>query len=101
DPRRGAQCSGERRVAMHHGAKNSACKNTPPVKCATRNTSDNASIPALLARFGVSVIFPGVPVMNVLSHCDDKERHQAGRCVRPVQGKETKMNAIVKCPLLT
>jgi hypothetical protein len=31
---------------MHHGAKNSACRNTPPVKCATLKTSDNASMPA-------------------------------------------------------
>src|SRR5436305_266435 len=35
---------------MHHGAKNSACRNTPPVKCATRKTSDNASIPASPSR---------------------------------------------------
>jgi hypothetical protein len=29
---------------MHHGAKKSACRNAPPVKCATLKTSDNASI---------------------------------------------------------
>ena len=44
--RAGAQCSGETRAAMHQGAKKSACRNTPPVKCATLKTSDNASIPA-------------------------------------------------------
>jgi hypothetical protein len=31
---------------MHQGAKKSACRNTPPVKCATLKTSDNASMPA-------------------------------------------------------
>ena len=30
----------------HHGAPNSACKNTPPVRWATRKTSDNASMVA-------------------------------------------------------
>src|SRR5438874_11421471 len=48
---------------MHHGAKNSACRNTPPVKCATRKTSDNASIPASLAGSGVLVMLPGGPVI--------------------------------------
>jgi hypothetical protein len=33
------------RADMHHGAKKSACRNTPPVKCATLKTSDSASIP--------------------------------------------------------
>jgi hypothetical protein len=37
-PRAGAQCSGVTRAAMHHGAKKSACKHTPPVKCATLRT---------------------------------------------------------------
>src|SRR5712671_897995 len=58
-PRAGEQCSGETRADMHHGAKKSACRNTPPVKCATLKTSDNASIPAFLAGSGVSVMSPG------------------------------------------
>src|SRR5437763_1290015 len=48
---------------MHHGAKKSACRNTPPVRCATRKTSDRASIPALLPVFGVSVMFAGGPAI--------------------------------------
>ena len=31
---------------MHHGAKNSACRYTPPVRCAIFKTSDKASIPS-------------------------------------------------------
>jgi Nitronate monooxygenase len=49
--------------AMHHGAKKSACRNTPPVKCATLKTSDRASIPAFLPGFGVSVMFAGGPAI--------------------------------------
>src|SRR4029077_20917489 len=49
---------------MHHGVKNSACKNTPPVKCATLKTSDNASIAAFLPGSGVSVMSPGGPVID-------------------------------------
>src|SRR5712671_6094882 len=63
-PRAGEQCSGETRADMHHGAKKSACRNTPPVKCATLKTSDNASIPAFLSGFGVSVMPPGGPVIE-------------------------------------
>src|SRR5947207_10492700 len=48
---------------MHHGAKKSACRNTPPVKCATLKTSDNASIPAFLPGSGVSVMSPGGPAI--------------------------------------
>src|SRR5262245_53035771 len=48
---------------MHHGSKKLACKNTPPVKWATRKTSDNASIPPFLPKSGVSVISPGGPSM--------------------------------------
>src|SRR5712671_1601104 len=63
-PRAGEQCSGETRADMHHGAKKSACRNTPPVKCATLKTSDNASIPIFLPRSGVSVRSSGGPVMD-------------------------------------
>jgi hypothetical protein len=49
---------------MHHGAKKSACKKTPPVKCATLKTSDNASIPAFLSDTGVLVMSQGVPVID-------------------------------------
>src|SRR5262245_15774631 len=63
-PRAGAQCSGATRAAMHHGAKNWACRNTPPVKCATRKTSDSASIPAFLSGSGVSVMTSGGPVID-------------------------------------
>src|SRR6266536_3933719 len=69
-PIAGAQCSGASRAAMHHGAKNSACRNTPPVKCATLKTSDNASIPAPLARSGVSVISSGGPVIDARPSAD-------------------------------
>jgi len=48
---------------MHHDAKKSACRNTPPVKCATLKTSDRASIPAFLPGFGVSVMFAGGPAI--------------------------------------
>ena len=44
-PRAGRALLGETRAAIHHGAKKSACRNTPPVKCATLKTSDKASIP--------------------------------------------------------
>jgi len=37
----------------------SACKNTPPVNCATLKTSDNASIPAF---YQVSVFRSCLPV---------------------------------------
>ena len=45
-PESGRAMLGRDARRMHHGAKNSACRNTPPVKCATLKTSDNASIPA-------------------------------------------------------
>src|ERR1700730_15107564 len=63
-PRAGAQCSGATRAAMHHGAKNSACKKTPPVKCATLKTSDNASIPTFLSDDSVPVMSQGAPVID-------------------------------------
>src|SRR6266576_1843813 len=44
DPSAGPQCSRGTCAAMHQGSKKSACRNTPPVKCATRKTSDNASM---------------------------------------------------------
>ena len=66
-PRAGAQCSGATRAAMHHGAKKSACKKTPPVKCATLKTSDNASIPTVLSEPGVLVMSQGAPVIDARS----------------------------------
>src|SRR4051812_4537952 len=59
------QCSGEMRAAMHHGAKKSACRNTPPVRWATLKTSDNASISAFLSGSGVSVMSPGGPAIEL------------------------------------
>jgi hypothetical protein len=46
---------------MHQGAKKSACRNTPPVKCATFKTSDNASMPAFttIRYFGHVSRWPG------------------------------------------
>src|SRR3954454_22298204 len=63
-PSAGAQCSGATRAAIHHGAVKSACRNTPPVKCATLKTSDNASIPTFLSEAGVLVMFQGAPVID-------------------------------------
>src|SRR5579871_3498457 len=63
-PRTGEQCSGPTRAAMHQGAKKSACRNTPPVKRATLNTSDSASIRGFLAGSGVLVISRGEPVID-------------------------------------
>src|SRR3546814_19422023 len=54
-PRKGAHSSGDIWAAMHQGAENSACRNTPPVSRATRKTSDRASIvasPLLIRRPG-------------------------------------------------
>src|SRR4029077_3702839 len=83
-PRAGAQCSGETRAAMHHGAKNSACKNTPPVKCVTRKTSDNASIPAFLPGSGVSVMSPGGAVIDPRPPVDLQMAASAGGFVHSV-----------------
>lgn len=58
------QCSGETRPATHHGVKNSACKNTPPLNRTTLKTSDKASVPAFLPRSGVSVTPPGASVIE-------------------------------------
>src|SRR3954449_6457054 len=69
-PRAGAQCSGATRAAMHQGAKNSACKKTPPVKCATLRTSDNASIPPHLSDDGVPVMPQGAQVIDRAPSCD-------------------------------
>src|SRR3984893_7926329 len=63
-PRAGAQCSGATRAAIHHGSKKSACKKTPPVKCAALKTSDNASIPTFLSEAGVLVMSQGAPVID-------------------------------------
>src|SRR6266481_2273722 len=101
-PRAGAQCSGASRVAMHHGAKNSACKNTPPVKCATLKTSDNASIPASLPGSGVSVMSPGGPVIDPRPPADlqmatlaDRFVHSGGALLRE---RRRAMDAITKIP---
>src|SRR6476661_5137786 len=85
-PRAGAQCSGATRAAMHHGAKKSACKKTPPVKCATLNTSDNASMPPLVSEAGVSVMSQGTLVIDPRPSGDLKfaasaeERHHEISC---------------------
>src|SRR5436190_22006194 len=92
-PRAGAQCSGATRAAMHHGAKNLACKNTPPVKWVTRKTSDNASIPAFLSGSGVSVMSPGTAVIDPRPPPDLQIAATAGGilpfCRHTVPGKET------------
>src|SRR4051812_12494361 len=77
---------------MHHGSKKSACKNTPPVKCATLKTSDNASIPAFLSGSGVSVIPPGGAGMALRPCTDLQMRASADRLVHAVgttPGEET------------
>ena len=73
-PRAGEQCSGETRAAMHHGAKNSACRNTPPVKCATLKTSDNASIP-LSTR------------IRCFGHVSRRASHRTSTACRPTDGR--------------
>src|SRR6476469_2880205 len=80
-PRAGAQCSGATHAAMHHGAKKSACKKTPPVKCATLKTSDNASIPTVLSEPGVLVTFQGTPVIDPWPSDDLKIAASADRLV--------------------
>src|SRR5437588_12262182 len=75
-PRAGAQCSGATRAAMHKGAKNSACKKTPPVKCATLKTSDNASIPASLSDDGVAVMSEGAGVIDRAASGDLKTTYR-------------------------
>ena len=77
---------------MHHGAKKSACRNTPPVKCATLNTSDNASIPAFLSAFGVLVIPPGGSVIEPLPPANlQMPRQPTGSSIRSAHklGEET------------
>jgi hypothetical protein len=90
------------RAAMHHGAKNSACKNTPPVKCATLKTSDNASIPAFLSGSGVSVMSAGGPVIDSRPPPDLQIAASADRLVHcvgtPLRNRRLKMNAINKIP---
>src|SRR6516165_3958790 len=55
---------------MHQGAKKSACRYTPPVRCATLKTSDNASIPRTPQYLdtyqdpGVLVMLPGVAAIE-------------------------------------
>src|SRR5437868_8719307 len=85
---------------MHHGAKKSACKNTPPVKCATRKTSDSASIPAFLPGSGVSVMSPGGtvidprPLANLqMAVSPDRFVHSVGT---PLRERRRKMDAINK-----
>src|SRR5437870_710442 len=85
---------------MHHGAKNSACKNTPPVKCVTRKTSDNASIPAFLSGSGVLVMSPGTPVIDPRPAADLQIAATAGGFFHSVgtlfRERRRKMNAISK-----
>src|SRR5262249_31689724 len=99
-PRAGAQCSGAMRAAMHHGAKNWACKNTPPVKCATRKTSDSASIVAFLPGSGVSVMTPGAPVIDPCPLVTYGWPHQpTGSSIpsgTPLRARRRRMNAIHK-----
>src|SRR6187397_2221519 len=98
-PRAGPHCARGMRAAMHHGSKKSACKNTPPVKCATLKTSDNASIPGFLSGSGVSVIPPGGPVMAFRPCADLQMPHQpTGLSVLSAQLRERRraMNAIDK-----
>src|SRR3954471_5988547 len=83
-PSVGPQCSRGIRAAMHHGAKKSACKNTPPVKCATRKTSDKASIPAVLPGSGVLVMSPGGPVIDRRPPADLQMAVSADRFVHSV-----------------
>src|SRR6516164_1309049 len=88
------------RAAMHHGAKNSACKNTPPVKWVTRKTSDNASIPAFLSESGVSVMYPGWPVIDPRPAADLQMAATTGEFFHSVgtqfRERRRKMNAISK-----
>src|SRR5882757_359357 len=95
-PRAGAQCSGATRAAIHHGAKKSACKKTPPVKCATLKTSDNASMPTALSDAGVLVTFQGTPVIDPRWSSDLKIAASADRlvCATGAPRKETEMNVI-------
>src|SRR5262245_27668582 len=99
-PRAGAQCSGATRAAMHHGAKNWACRNTPPVKCATRKTSDSASIPAFLPGSGVWVMPPGAPVIDPCPLATYGWPHQpTGSSIpsgTPLRARRRQMNAIHK-----
>src|SRR5207248_6990169 len=83
-PSAGAQCSGATRAAIHHGAKKSACKNTPPVKCATLKTSDNASMPIFLSEAGVLVMSQGAPVIDPRPSGDLKIAASADRFVRAI-----------------
>src|SRR6476469_4505249 len=98
-PSVGPQCSRGIRAAMHHGSKKSACKNTPPVKCATRKTSDNASILTFLSGSGVSVIPPGVPAIASRSSADLQMPASADRLSTlsaQLCGRRRAMNAIDK-----
>ena len=49
---------------MHHGAKNSACRNTPPVNCDTLKTSDSASILLFYGKAGVLVMSGGGAIID-------------------------------------
>jgi hypothetical protein len=55
---------------MHHGAKNSAFKNTPPVKCATLKTSDSASIHNFLPVSGGLVMSANGPIIDPRQRAD-------------------------------
>src|SRR6266480_4487851 len=91
-PRAGAQCSGPTRAAIHHGAKKSACKKTPPVKCATLKTSDNASIPTFLSEAGVLVMSQGAPVIDPRRFGDLKIAASADRLFVPSAHHSAKGN---------
>src|ERR1044071_676587 len=66
-PRNGAQSSRVTRVARHHGAVNSALRNTPLLRRAALRTSDKACI-GRLQLSGVSVIPSGVLIIAAADH---------------------------------
>src|SRR5690242_16939440 len=96
-PTTGAQCSGPTRAAMHHGAKNSACKNTPPVKCTTLNTSDNASIRTYLPGSGVLVMSLGGLIIDPRPPADLKIAPSARRLVAAVGTPLSRMETEHEC----
>src|SRR6266567_5283450 len=96
-PSAGAQCSGATRAAMHQGAEKSACRNTPPVKCATLRTSDNASIATSLSEAGVPVMPQGRRVIDPRASIDLRSLHQPITCMcyrRTTPRREIEMNVI-------
>ena len=79
--------SGARNVLARRGRpytkarRNRRAKKTPPVKCATLKTSDNASIPTFLSEAGVSVMSQGEPVIDPLPSDNLKIAASADRFV--------------------